>query len=94
MRKCEYTLLKNVDVERYLDDGEKNQLKELIESVFIGKYFDTGKNSSQNKYFVINVDEPYAEQIYEILKSGQMAKGEWPEGDIDFEEWKKLTFGG
>lgn len=43
-------------------------------------------------YMIINIDEPYAEQVYEILKAGQMAKGEWPEGDITFEEWKKLTF--
>lgn len=44
------------------------------------------------KYFLINIDEPYAEHIYEILKAGQIAKGEWPEGDINFEEWKKITF--
>jgi hypothetical protein len=46
------------------------------------------------KYFIINIDEPYAEQIYETLKRGQMAKGHWPEGDISFEEWKQQTFGG
>ena len=45
-----------------------------------------------NKYFIINIDEPYAGKIYEILKSGQMKKGEWPEGDISFEEWKEQTF--
>jgi hypothetical protein len=44
------------------------------------------------KYFIINIDEPYAKKIYEVLKQGQMAKGEWPEGDISFEEWKKQTF--
>lgn len=45
-----------------------------------------------NRYFLINVDEPYAPKIYKILKRGQMAKGEWPEGAIDFEEWKLQTF--
>ncbi|WP_434642719.1 hypothetical protein PQ692_00290 [Thermoanaerobacterium thermosaccharolyticum] len=44
------------------------------------------------KYFIINIDEPYAVEIFEILKRGQMAKGEWPEGDISFEEWQELTF--
>lgn len=48
---------------------------------------------SGRKYFIINIDEPYAEKIYEALKAGQMAKGEWPEGDISFEEWKRQTFG-
>lgn len=44
------------------------------------------------KYIIINIDEPYAEEVYKILKKGQMKKGEWPEGDISFEEWKKLTW--
>ena len=44
------------------------------------------------RYFIINIDEPYAEEIYQVLKRGQMAKGEWPEGDITFEEWKQQTF--
>lgn len=45
-------------------------------------------------YFIIRIDEPYAKAIYEVLKCGEIAKGEgnWPEGDISFEEWKELTF--
>ena len=45
-----------------------------------------------NKYFIINIDEPYAKDIYEVLKAGQIAKGEWPEGDITFDEWVKQTW--
>ncbi len=45
------------------------------------------------EYFIINIDEPYAEDIFEVLKRGQMAKGEWPEGDINFKEWQEQTFG-
>ena len=48
----------------------------------------------ERRYFIINIDEPYASEVYEILKRGQMAKGEWPEGDISFEEWKDKTFEG
>lgn len=44
------------------------------------------------RYFIINIDEPYAPEIYEILKKGQIKKAEWPEGDIDFETWTYLTF--
>lgn len=43
-------------------------------------------------YILINVDEPYAEAAFNVLKAGQMAKGEWPEGDIGFLEWKDRTF--
>jgi len=45
------------------------------------------------EYFIINIDEPYAQEIFDVLKRGQMAKGEWPEGDISFEEWQEQTFG-
>lgn len=45
------------------------------------------------RYFIINIDEPYAEKIYEVLKQGQTEKEEWPEGDICFEEWKAQAFG-
>ena len=44
------------------------------------------------RYFIINIDEPYAEEIYKVLKRGQMKKKEWPEGDISFEEWKEITW--
>lgn len=46
------------------------------------------------RYFIINIDEPYAPEIYETLKRGQMEKGPnyWPEGDISFGEWIKQTF--
>jgi len=44
------------------------------------------------KYFIINIDEPYAEAIYEVLKAGQIAKGEWPEGNMNFGEWVEKTW--
>jgi hypothetical protein len=44
------------------------------------------------RYFIINIDEPYAEDIYKVLKKGQMKKGQWPEGNISFEEWVKITW--
>jgi hypothetical protein len=46
-----------------------------------------------HRYFIVNIDEPYAREIFEVLKRGQIAKNEWPEGDISFEEWQVQTFG-
>lgn len=51
------------------------------------KYMKPGQ-----RYFIINIDEPYARAIYEVLKAGQIAKGRWPEGDISFEEWIRATW--
>jgi len=44
-------------------------------------------------YFVINIDEQYAEKIFEVLKEEQTKLGQWPEGNISFKEWVKDTFG-
>ncbi|MFA5866893.1 MAG: hypothetical protein WC891_02890 [Actinomycetota bacterium] len=43
-------------------------------------------------YFIIKIDEPYAWKVFDVLKAGQIKKGEWPEGDITFEEWIDKTF--
>lgn len=40
------------------------------------------------KYIVVNVDEPYAKGIFEVLKKGEEAKGTWTENDAKtFEEF-------
>ena len=46
------------------------------------------------RYLICNIDEPYAEAVYSVIKCGQMAKGldAWPEGDISFKEWINLTW--
>jgi hypothetical protein len=43
-------------------------------------------------YLITNIDEPYAADVYEVIKHGQMQKeagGEnaWPEGDIPFADF-------
>ena len=49
---------------------------------------------ADNLYFVIRVNEPYAEKIFNVLKEGQIANEDWPEGDnITFKEWVFDTFG-
>jgi len=43
-------------------------------------------------YIVVNLDEPYAPELYDVIKRGQTAKGQWPEGDISFREWVEETW--
>jgi hypothetical protein len=45
-----------------------------------------------NNYFIINCDEPFAGEIYKVLKHNMQRLGKWPEGDISFLDWYKLTF--
>jgi len=44
-------------------------------------------------YFIINCDEPFAGELYNVLKFNMQRLGRWPEGDITFLEWHKQTFG-
>ena len=44
-------------------------------------------------YFIVNIDEPYAQRIFEVLKEEETKRGNWPEGDISYREWVEQTFG-
>lgn len=49
---------------------------------------------ANNLYFVINIDESYAEKIFQVLKEEQTKLDKWPEGpNITFKEWVFETFG-
>lgn len=66
-----FLVLKNEDIRVHLSAKEKDILGNLIEKVCDGRHKE-GKSWS-NQYLVINTDEPYAEEIVEILKKN----GHW-----------------
>lgn len=62
--KMKYTIIKNSDIER-LPLAEKGYLGVALNWIN-NKRFIEGKK--ENKYIMINVDEPYAEEVIEIMK--------------------------
>jgi len=45
-------------------------------------------------YMIVDIKEPYIEKLFQVLKAGQIKKGDWPEGpDITFIQWVGQTFG-
>lgn len=63
-----YTVIKNKDIETYLTDDEQNTFHGLVEDT-IGYTKDVLEaRKKQNKYLVINTDEPYAGEVIEIMK--------------------------
>ena len=42
------------------------------------------------KYIVVNVDEPYAENIFNVLRDGEKEKGNWKNEPETFKEWLEL----
>lgn len=61
-----YLVLKNEDLDRYLDEEDENGLYNVVQSVDAGRCLD-GKVEDTH-YLVINQDEPYAYEVIEIMK--------------------------
>ncbi|NMH69670.1 hypothetical protein HF072_12850 [Bacillus sp. RO3] len=64
--KLKFTVIKNEDTELFLDTDDKEKFEELVKEINIGRELN-GKSSS-NTYLVINTDEPYADEVVEVLK--------------------------
>lgn len=46
-----------------------------------------------NCYILVNIDEEYATEVFEIVKKGEEKKGTWPEGNVEFVDWIFDIFG-
>lgn len=82
-----FTVIKNEDIEKYLAPVDANDLIHLIERLRVSKGCNSGIKK-ENRYAVINLDEPYAKEITEIMKN----HGHWEVGheNMDIEKAKKL----
>ncbi|MDR0269604.1 hypothetical protein [Paenibacillus sp.] len=65
--EAKFTVIKNDDIERYLDARDKSELSRILWKIEQSRY-EEGKEAS-NTYLVVNVDEPYAPKIIEIMKA-------------------------
>lgn len=45
-----------------------------------------GKDNSNNKYLVVNIDEPYAAQVADLIEKEERRKGTWDHGDKTMRE--------
>lgn len=61
-----YTVIKNEDIEKYLNEGGKKILTGLLSYINHNKEID-GK-TTDNNYYIVNTDEPYAEDVLSILQ--------------------------
>lgn len=70
-----FTVFKNEDIEKYLSPSSKYRLGMIEQAIQIGRRSDDKAND--NRYAIINLDEPYANQVTDIMR----ANGHW-EDDI------------
>ena len=71
-----FVVLKIEDTEKYLSITAQFQLGLMGQNIEHGRHLDF--KSTDNEYLVINVDEPYAPEIIEILKKN----GHWGEPEV------------
>ena len=60
-----YLVLKQQDIDKYLQDHEREDLWKLCQRVEIGRDLDSKK---PNDYVVVNEDEPYAEVVWKLIE--------------------------
>ncbi|SPY16137.1 Uncharacterised protein [Paenibacillus polymyxa] len=65
--QVKFTVLKNEDINNYLDEREKSDLSRILWKVQELRLLD-GK-SPLNTYMVVNTDEPYATDIVRIMQA-------------------------
>lgn len=71
-KEITHIVIKIEDAMKYLTEVEQKSLETIINTVSRGRA-EEGKNPS-NKYYICNVDEPYAEMVKGVIVGGEYAK--------------------
>jgi hypothetical protein len=69
--RAKFTVVKNDDIMNYLSRSDQRHLLSLLEKVEKGRAISGDKIG--HRYLIINVDEPYAKEVSEIMKTN----GHW-----------------
>lgn len=69
--EMKFTVIKNADIEEYLDEGEKSDLSRLLWKV--GRLRKLDGKVAEQAHLVISTDESYVQRVVDILKEN----GHW-----------------
>lgn len=64
-RESRFLVLKQDDIDRYLDSYLKSHLESITAMIREGREEEGRKD---NSYVVVNEDEPYAEQVWKLVQ--------------------------
>ena len=53
---------------------------------FVFKNIGGEPKATENKYLVVNTDEPYAEAVFTLIRDAEKAKGTW-DGPEEFKDF-------
>jgi hypothetical protein len=65
--KKKFLVVKQEDILHHLNNFEQKELARLMNKIQMGRKLSGKEND--NFYLVVNTDEPYADQIIEIMKA-------------------------
>lgn len=82
--KLKYVVINNNDAEEYLNDVGKQKLRKTLE--YIGAMREQEGKPRYNNYLVVNIDEPYAGQVADLIEAEERRKGTWDHGDKTMRE--------
>lgn len=73
VKKGTHIVLKVDDIKKYLNESQQGTLNSFIKTINNGRVND---KKGLNDYYVCNTKEPYADEVYEVIINGEIAKGE------------------
>lgn len=69
MKKNTHTVLKNNDIDKYLNTEQKKNLDDILQTIASGR--DKDGKKIFNEYYVCNTDEPYADKVIDVILRGE-----------------------
>lgn len=69
MKKNTHTVLKNEDIDKYLNTEQTNNLVDILQTIARGR--DKDGKKMFNEYYVCNTDEPYADKVLNVILRGE-----------------------
>ncbi|MEC0170295.1 hypothetical protein [Paenibacillus graminis] len=81
--EIKFTVIKNADIEDYLDEGEKSDLSRMLWK--IGKLRKIDGKEAEQTHLVISTDEPYVQKVVDILKENSHWGTEQDPNQLQFE---------
>jgi len=86
VRKQKYLVLKITDINAFLTVEECDRLRYFCTKIGWARK-DIGKKD--NKYVVVNQDEPYAEKVWKLIEEAEKFK-EVEKPQREYREWKGI----
>ncbi len=67
-----HTIFKNVDIDKYLSEEDRIQLKLIQDKIALGRSKDN--KTPYNTYLIVNSDEPYYKEVLDLVQRHEFYK--------------------